>query len=109
MDDREIERAEQYYRERYESASRDDKHTYYARIGSVAGIIFIIISGIFSGEFYKLFGTIGMTLLNGVAGICIFIAGISLLPGYKRDNKMKWDIIDRERKELDKLRKAKKK
>ena len=46
-----------------------------------------------------------MTMLNGVGGICIVFTIISFLPAYKRDNNFNWDIIERKRKELDKLRK----
>ena len=46
-----------------------------------------------------------MTMLNGVGGFCILFTIISLLPGYKRDNKSKWDFIEMKRKELDELKK----
>ena len=109
MSDTELEHAEQVYLDMYQSASRNDKHMYYARVGSVIGLVFVIISALLDSEFYRFFGTFGMAVLNGVAGICMLFAVISLLPGYKRDNKMKWDIIEMKRKELEKLRKAKKK
>ena len=105
MDKQELKFLEREYEELYLGQRKNEQHLYYARVGSVAAIIFIGVSTIFDNEFYRFFGTFGMTMLNGVGGICIVFTIISFLPAYKRDNNFNWDIIERKRKELDKLRK----
>ena len=105
MNKEELEFLEREYTELYTNASRQKKHLYYARVGSVIGIIFIMVSLTFENEFYVFFGTLGMSILNGAAGMCILLTIIFSLPGSRADEKHKWDMIEEKRKELDKLRK----
>ena len=105
MDKQELKFLEREYEELYLGQIKKEKNLYYARVGSVIAIIFIGVSTIFNNDFYRFFGTFGMTMLNGVGGICIVFTIISFLPAYKRDNNFKWDLIERKRKELEKLRK----
>ena len=100
----ELEFLERELQELYIKTIKNERHLYYARVGSIVSIIFIGVSTIFNSEFYRFFGTFGMAMLNAVGGMCILFAIISLLPGYKRDNKFKWDLIERKRKELEKLK-----
>ena len=105
MDKQELKFLEREYEELYLGQIKKEKNLYYARVGSVVAIIFIGVSTIFNNDFYRFFGTFGMTMLNGVGGICIVFTIISFLPAYKRDNKSKWDFIEMKRKELDELKK----
>ena len=105
MNKEELEFLESELQQLYTEANKNERHLYFVRIGSVVAIIFVAVSTIFDNEFYRFFGTFGMTMLNGVGGFCILFTIISLLPGYKRDNKSKWDFIEMKRKELDELKK----
>ena len=105
MDKEEIKLLVREYEESLSDFHKNQRHLYYAKVGAVIGIFFIVISSFLNDEFYKFFGTFGMTMLNGVAGICILFAIISMLPSYKEDEKWKWHILERQRKKIEKLKK----
>ena len=65
----------------------------------------LTISTSFESEFYKVFGTLGMGILNGAAGLCFLMAFISFLPGVRAERNSKWNDLEIKRKELEKLRK----
>ena len=106
-DNEEIKFLEREYQESLSQYFRNNKHTYYAKVGSIIGIVFIVVSSIFNDEFYKFFGTFGMLMLNGVSGMCIIFTIISLLPSYKDEEKFKWHVLETQRKKLEKLKKNK--
>ena len=101
----EIDRLEQEIQEESNNISKENMHRYYFRVGAIVGIIFVAISSFFENGFYEFFGTFGMGLLNGAAGLCILMAIISSLPGVKSDDKFKLDILKEKRKTLEKLKK----
>ena len=106
-DNEEIKFLERELTETYSRYFRNQRHAYYAKVGSVIGLVFVAASSIFYDEFYKFFGTFGMTILSGTAGMCIFFTIITMLPGYKDDEKFRWHVIETQRKKIDRLKKNK--
>ena len=108
MSDSEKERFEILERELeelYRKESRERKHWRYLHIGSILGIIFIIISTPFEREFYRFFGSLGMGIIQALTGLCLLMSFIYLLPGVRQEAKSKWENVQEKKKQLDKLRK----
>jgi len=105
MDKEEIKLLEREYEDSLSEFYKNQRHFYYAKVGAVIGFFFIAISSFFNDEFYKFFGTFGMTIFNGVAGMCIFFSIIAMLPSFKEDEKFKWHILELQRKKIEKLKK----
>ena len=104
MDKKELEILESEYQEILFKESRDRRHWQYINIGAIIGFLFVLISTSFESEFYKVFGTLGMGILNGAAGLCFLMAFISFLPGVRAERNSKWNDLEIKRKELEKLR-----
>jgi hypothetical protein len=105
MDKKELEILESEYQEILFKESRDRRHWRYINIGAIIGFLFVLISTSFESEFYKVFGTLGMGILNSAAGLCFLMAFISFLPGVRAERNSKWNDLEIKRKELEKLRK----
>ena len=100
----EIKELELEYEESLSKYFKARKQMYFIRLTTIAGIIFFLGSAIFNINIYKLFGTVGVYIIQAIIGMCAFFTIISLLPSYKEDEKFKWHILERQRKKLDKLR-----
>ena len=97
IDKKEIQDLEDEYEEELAKYYREKKYFYYAKIGSLLGIVFIALSGMLNDEFYRLFGTFFMSIIYGIVGMCILFTIMSMLPGFKEDEKFKWDILENQR------------
>ena len=105
IDKKEIQDLENEYEEELAKYYKEKKHFYYAKIGSLLGIVFIALSSMFNDEFYRLFGTFFMSIIYGIVGMSILFTIMSMLPGFKEDEKFKWDILEKQRKKIDKIKK----
>ena len=76
---REIEEIENEISELLIKEDRENRHRRYLNIGAVVGIVFMVISTSNEDEFYRFFGTFGMSIINGVTGLCILMAVIFLI------------------------------
>ena len=104
IDKEEIAFLEREYYELYVKESRERKHRRYLNAGAIVGIIFVLLSSSFEKGFYKIFGTLGMGVLNSAAGLCFLMSIIFLLPGVRDEDKYKWKQIEIKRKKLDELK-----
>ena len=107
VDKEEIELLENEIQELLIKENRENRHRRYLNIGAVVGIVFMVISTSNEDEFYRFFGTFGMGIINGIAGLCFLMAVIFLLPGVRDEERAKWDEIERKRIKLDELKKSK--
>ena len=76
---REIESLENEIQELLMKENKENRHRRYLNIGAIVGIIFMVISTSNEDEFYRFFGTFGMSIINGVTGLCILMAVIFLV------------------------------
>ena len=78
-DRKEIESLENEIQELLMKENKENRHRRYLNIGAIVGIIFMVISTSNEDEFYRFFGTFGMSIINGVTGLCILMAVIFLI------------------------------
>ena len=104
-DKKKLEHLQDSYYELYTKESRERKHRRYFHIGSIIGITFMFISTPFENEFYSFFGTLGMGLIQGVTGLCFLMSVIFILPGVRAESNAKWQEVEEQRKEIERLRK----
>ena len=102
----EIEFLENEIQELQIKESRENKHRRYLNIGAIVGIVFMVISTSNEDEFYRFFGTFGMGIINGIAGLCFLMAVIFLIARFTGggENIRQYEI-DRKRKRLNELTK----
>ena len=86
--------------------NRENRHRRYLNIGAIIGILFMMISTSNEDEFYRFFGTFGMSIINGVTGLCVLMAVIFLIARFTGggENIRQYEI-DRKKKRLNELRK----
>ena len=106
--EKEIESLEDEIQELLIKENKENRHRRYLNIGAVVGIVFMVISTSNEDEFYRFFGTFGMSIINGVTGLCILMAVIFLIARFTGggENIRQYEI-DRKIKELDELKKDK--
>ena len=78
-DRKEIESLENEIQELLMKENKENRHRRYLNIGAIVGIIFMVISTSNEDEFYRFFGPFGMSIINGVTGLCILMAVIFLI------------------------------
>ena len=79
VDRKEIESLENEIQELLMKENKENRHRRYLNTGAIIGIIFMVISTSNEDEFYRFFGTFGMSIINGVTGLCILMAVIFLI------------------------------
>ena len=104
--EKEIESLEDEIQELLIKENKENRHRRYLNTGAIIGIIFMVISTSNEDEFYRFFGTFGMSIINGVTGLCILMAVIFLIARFTGggENIRQYEI-DRKKEKLDELRK----
>ena len=104
--EKEIESLEDEIQELLIKENKENRHRRYLNIGAVVGIVFMVISTSNEDEFYRFFGTFGMSIINGVTGLCILMAVIYLIARFTGggENIRQYEI-DRKKRKLNELRK----
>jgi hypothetical protein len=104
--EKEIESLEDEIQELLIKENKENRHRRYLNIGAVVGIVFMVISTSNEDEFYRFFGTFGMSIINGVTGLCILMAVIFLIARFTGggENIRQYEI-DRKKRKLNELRK----
>ena len=105
-DKKEIEALENEIQELLMKDNKENRHRRYLNIGAIVGIIFMVMSTSNEDEFYRFFGTFGMSIINGVTGLCVLMAVIFLIARFTGgDENIRQYEIDRKREKLNELRK----
>tara|TARA_Y100000389_G_scaffold196875_1_gene230476 strand:+ start:860 stop:1195 length:336 start_codon:yes stop_codon:yes gene_type:complete len=93
-DKKEIELLADEIQELLMKENREIRHRRYLNIGAIVGIIFMVISSSNEDEFYRFFGTFGMSIIYGITGLCLLMAVIFLIArfNYGKDNTRQYEI-----------------
>ena len=106
VDKEEIELLENEIQELLIKENRENRHRRYLNIGAVVGIVFMVISTSNEDEFYRFFGTFGMGIINGIAGLCFLMAVIFLIARFTGGGEnMRQYEIDIKKQKLNELKK----
>ena len=106
VDKEEIELLENEIQELLMKENRENRHRRYLNIGAVVGIVFMVISTSNEDEFYRFFGTFGMGIINGIAGLCFLMAVIFLIARFTGGGEnMRQYEIDIKKQKLNELKK----
>ena len=103
--DEKISSLEREYNYLFEKESTKRRHKRYLNIGSIIGIIFIVISTPYESEFYIFFGTLGVGIIQGLTGLCVLMSVLFLLPGVRAEDNRKWEELNILKKKINRMKK----